>query len=665
MRYCFIALLFFISISGNAQTSDTVFYSVVGNGFVKGLQKAWTENNNEHHFIFQFNDRGRGDSIVETIISSGDGLIVSSLSSGVDYYKAPYRASFSVEGDSAVWFSNSLRKSRKNTGQFYFDNIAPGSVELLIRWLMKQPQHKGFILSDDSIRLDNPITKTISFNNQRRTLVLCPLYIGQNTKPVYFWLSPEGRFFGDVESWNSTIVRGYENWTDTLLAIQEETIAPLYTAEVNEYSSPLKKHFLLTHTKLFNSVTATVQNDMSVEIRDNKIVSIFPSATKSKLAVDTVINANGKFLMPGIWDMHSHYDKESGSWYIAGGVTHVRDMGNMPIITTWQKQIRANELLGPDISYLSGFIDKEDPLQGPVGKIVPSLDEALKAIDDFHKKGYNQIKLYSSIKPEWVKPMAARAHSYGMRVAGHVPAYMKAEQAINAGYNEVTHMNMIFLNFLGGDTLATNGIARLRVPPALGGTVNLDGDAVKNFIALMKKKSISLDPTINLYEGDMTEHAGDTSHMFKPIVDWLPETMKKNLPISSPFASKDQEVAYLASYKNFMKMLKMLYDNGILLVPGTDGGNAIALHRELELYNIAGIPAAQVLKIATYNAARDCGLENRYGQIRRGVEADLILVDGNPSEHISDIRKVQWVIKNGRMYSPKQLYASKGWNYYY
>lgn len=665
MRYRFITLLLFISSGLYAQT-DTAYYSMVGNGFSKGKQLTWKNAKNEHHYFFQWNDRGRGDSVVEEVITNDEGRIISSTTSGVDYYKSPYHASFSIVGDSAVWFNNSIRKSKKNNDQIYFQNTSPGTVELIIQWLMKRPAHKGFLLNDDSIRLAEPIIKAINYDKQTRKLLLCPIYYADEKKPQFYWLNTDGSFFGDIQGWNSTIAKGYESWTDTLFSIQEEAAAPLFTAEVNQYSSPLKKHWLITDIDLFNSATATVQKHMTVEIKDGKIASIFPSKLKyEKIAVDTVIEGKGKFLMPGLWDMHSHYGKDNGMWYLAGGVTHVRDMGNMPIITTWQKQIRRNQLMGPDISYLSGFIDKEDPLQGPVGKIVPTLDDALKTIEDFHRKGYDQIKIYSSIKPGWVKPMAERAHSYGMRVAGHIPAYMNAEQAINAGYDEVTHMNMVMLNFLGADTLATNGVARLRVPPLLAGTIDMNGDKVKNFIALMKKKSISVDPTISIFEGEMMEHAGDTSFAFKHIVDWLPETMKKNLPVSTPFGSEDQKEAYEASYKNFVKMLKMMYDNGIMIVAGTDGGNAITLHRELEVYNLAGIPAIQVLKIATYNAAKDCGLQNRYGQIKQGWEADLILIDGDPSTSIRDIRKIQWVIKNGRIYLPKQLYASKGWKYYY
>ena len=114
-----------------------------------------------------------------------------------------------------------------------------------------------------------------------------------------------------------------------------------------------------------------------------------------------------------------------------------------------------------------------------------------------------------------------------------------------------------------------------------------------------------------------------------------------------------------------MKMLKKLYDNHILIVSGTDGGEAFALAHELELYVQAGIPPLNALQTSTWNAAKDCNLQNQYGTIAEGRSADMILVDGNPGIHISDIRKVEWVIKNNRRFNPKELFASLGWSYYY
>ncbi|MBD0288584.1 MAG: amidohydrolase family protein, partial [Flavisolibacter sp.] len=129
--------------------------------------------------------------------------------------------------------------------------------------------------------------------------------------------------------------------------------------------------------------------------------------------------------------------------------------------------------------------------------------------------------------------------------------------------------------------------------------------------------------------------------------------------------TEGEKEVYRSSFQNMLKMMKLLNDKGIQLVAGTDGGQAIALHRELELYAEAGIPANEVLKIATYNAAKTCGLLDKYGDVKTGLLADLILIDGNPAQNISDIRRVEWVIKNNKLYNPKQLLAVRGWKYYH
>ena len=187
----------------------------------------------------------------------------------------------------------------------------------------------------------------------------------------------------------------------------------------------------------------------------------------------------------------------------------------------------------------------------------------------------------------------------------------------------------------------------------------------KDFLGLMRRKHIALDPTMNVWQGMFDEFKGDTSHFVKPVISWLPEEWLSNLTIQSPFGSEEQKPAYTSSFANMMKMLKQLYDNNILLVAGTDGGNANALHHELEIYVQAGIPARQVLKIATYNAALDCNLQSTYGAIKIGRQADVILIDGDPASNISDIRRVELVVKNNTIYQPKQLLSSQGWKYYH
>ena len=647
------------------QSVDTIFYSAVKGGTISGEQKSWQVGPNEYHYTYYFNDRGRGSNINAVVRTNDNGFITALNATGFDYYKNPYTENFKIEGDSAVWDVNGDRKAKKFANQCYTSTPAPAIDEITLRWLVKQPGKRADVLPEGFIYTKDPSIYSISLNAKTASLKLYAIYFDTIAQPIeYLWVSNDMHFFASVSAWMSILRKGYESWADTLFSLQERADKDFYTAQMKKFSSDVPAHVLIMHARLFESSTATVKNDMSVEIGGGKIIAVYPSAKDKTLPAGQVIDAKGKFLMPGLWDMHAHYSKDEGAWYLAGGVTHVRDMGNANIIFTYKQEIAANEMLGPDVSYISGFIDKQDYYQGPTGKIVASLDEAIKAVDEYHELGCGQIKLYSSIKPEWVAPIAAHAHSLGMRVAGHIPAFMTAEEAIKAGYDEITHINFVFLNFMG-DTIDTRGPTRFRVVGDRAGKIDLNSDDVKHFISLMKQKKISFDPTMNVFAGMFAEFKGDTSGSMKPVISWLPDRVKSDLSIQTPFGNDEQKPAYQLTFNNMQKMLKLLYDNGVLLVAGTDGGEAIALHHELEIYVQSGIPANEALKIATYNAALDCGLQDKYGQILPGRDADLILIDGDPAQNISDVRRVEWVIKNGKMYSPKQLLASQGWKYYY
>jgi len=661
---CICIWVIWFPFFAKGQPGDTAYYSAITKSKIIGGQKVWKSKPNEFHVSYYFNDRGRGDSTETTIRINEDGNITWLLTSGVDYYKNTYSEQFRLIGDSAIWEINTDRKSAKFSNQLYnLVSGGPAASALSFNWILKQAGKKTAILPEGYIHISDPISRSVSLYGKEQTLRLFSVYADPSPTPNYIWMTGDMQFFASISPWFTVIKKGFESWADSLFAIQEIASADYYGPELKNNSKPIPDHLLLTHANVFASAEAIVQKNMTIEVKEGKISAIYPDS-KSLPIGDSVIDCSGKFIMPGLWDMHGHYSKEEGVMYLAGGVTHIRDMGNDKILLTWKQQISANTLMGPDISYISGFIDKEDPFQGPTGAIIHSLDEGLKAIDNYHRLGYEQIKLYSAIKPDWVTPLAARAHSLGMRVCGHIPAFMTAEQAINDGYDEITHMNFIFLNFMG-DTIDTRTPRRFSKVGEEGGKLDLQSSEVKHFITLMKSRHISLDVTMNIWQGMFEEFNGDTVGSLRPVAAWVPESSIPNLTVKTQYGSNDQKQSFKSTFSNMLKMLKLLYDDGILLVAGTDGGEANALHHELELYVRAGIPPIKAIQIATYNAALDCGLQNVYGQILPGRIADLIIIDGNPSEHISDIRHIRTVIKNGRVYQPKQLLQSQGWKYYY
>ncbi len=646
-----------------AQTSDTIFYSVVKNNEIAGYQKIWMSGPHEFHSAYQFTDRGRGDSVMADITTNESGLVTNLETRGVDYYKKPFHESFRIVGDSSIIIVNGERESKLFKGEL-FESAEPTDIEPGTRFLLQHPNEKIPLVSGGTITMLSPLEKSVLFKGLSLKLLLCEFSINQNQPPNFVWLSEDRHFFASVSDWFSTIRAGYESLTDSLNILQLIQSKVYFSKQMKALADTLPSRLAIHDVRLFDSEHAVMREAMTVIIRDGMVVSVGSSSSTPIPEGFTVIDGGNKTLLPGLWDMHSHYQESEGLNYLAGGVTHVRDMGNGNRLPAVRDAIRQNELLGPDISYLSGFIDQAGPYQGPTGAIVHSLEEGMKAVDNYAQLGYQQIKLYSSIDPKWVAPLAARAHSLGMRVCGHIPAFMTAEQAVKDGYNEITHMNMVMLNFQG-DTIDTRTMRRFSSVGERGLKLDLNSDEVNSFIRLLQEKQISLDPTMNVFAGLFTVFPGDTDASLKPIVSWMPADQRENITAKTSFAPVNQQATYDSSFARMMQLLRKLYDSGVLIVAGTDGGDAFALEHELEIYVQSGISPLHALQCATFNSAKDCNLLKEYGTISTGKRADMILIDGNPADTISDIRRVEWVIKNTLEYHPKKLLESIGWSYYY
>ena len=178
----------------------------------------------------------------------------------------------------------------------------------------------------------------------------------------------------------------------------------------------------ITNTTVFDPESGLTALHQTVLIQKDRILDVGNAGGLAVPAGYTVIDGTGKFLMPGLWDMHTHFYMDEGPFMLAQGVTNIRDMGNDFELLHIRQLIDDDSILGPTLTYLSGFIDKAGPMAGPTGVLVNNLQEALQAVDTYKSKGYDQIKLYSSIEPGWVQPIAAKAHGLGMRVCGHIPS---------------------------------------------------------------------------------------------------------------------------------------------------------------------------------------------------------------------------------------------------
>ena len=184
------------------------------------------------------------------------------------------------------------------------------------------------------------------------------------------------------------------------------------------------KPLVFTHARLFDSETATSLSGQTVVITGNKITAVGEDGKVQVPAGAEVMDAGGKTLMPGLWDMHVHVQPNDGMLHIANGVTSVRDMANdtEELMKTRDRFDQGTEI-GPRV-IMAGFIDGRGPYQGPTKVFADNEEEARKDVDNYARLGYVQIKVYSSLKPELVPKIAEMAHGHGMRLSGHVPAGM-------------------------------------------------------------------------------------------------------------------------------------------------------------------------------------------------------------------------------------------------
>jgi imidazolonepropionase-like amidohydrolase len=661
MKLPVVFLASFLCTASHAQQGDTIRYSVVNGGKTVGRQTSF-KSVNDYYYHYEYNDRGRGPSINTHIKTNEKGMILLQDISGVDYFKNKVQEKFEVKNGKASWKNKFENETRVFNGQLYSSiNGTPGETELTYKILKTQPANKIAVLPSGNISFKKVKELAVTGNNNEQLMVQLVGFSGLGGPPFYSWYSSNGRYFGNVSDWSSIILQGYEKNIEPLLAIQKEFENSFYTNLAQTVTEKIPGGIAIKNVTVFNAAEGSTFNNATVLIKNDRIEKTGSALYTPIPAGYKIIDGTGKFLMPGLWEMHGHFFMGDGPLMIAQGVTNLRDMGNSDELWNVKKKVDKDSILGPEINVISGFIDKAGEMAGPTGAIINTLEEGLKAIETYKQKGCTQIKLYSSITPAWVKPLAAKAHSLGMRVCGHIPAFMTASQAIDAGYDEITHLNMIVLNFFG-DTVDSRNMSRFKLVGNKGYTIDNKSTAVKNFIQQLKDKNIVVDPTINIFESMFTDMPGKIAKAYQPVATWLPADTRRYAMAGAYIDADSLAPAYARSYSNMKQLLKLLYDNGITLLSGTDGG---MLQHELEIYSECGIPNYDVLRMATYFPAKVHGLLDNYGTVDAGKIANLILIDGDPKKNIKDIRKIFLTIKEGKLYYPKKIYAAYGWKYYY
>jgi imidazolonepropionase-like amidohydrolase len=247
----------------------------------------------------------------------------------------------------------------------------------------------------------------------------------------------------------------------------------------------------------------------------------------------------------------------------------------------------------------------------------------------YHDAGFQQIKIYSLVKPPVVEAICAEAHRLGMTVTGHVPNGMTIDQAAAAGMDHVAH-------------LAIRGEA--------------GSPEVTRTIAFLKERGTVIDPTQSWNE--LLGHAeGSPVDAFQPGIAKIPPPL--NRIFSNAGVAGIDAAGARSRLERGLRVVKALHDAGVPIVAGTDEGvPGHSVYREIELYVEAGFTPLEALQAATIVPARAMKLDAELGTIEKGKRADLAILDANPLDAIRNVRTVRWTISDGRMYESAALWKS-------
>jgi imidazolonepropionase-like amidohydrolase len=384
--------------------------------------------------------------------------------------------------------------------------------------------------------------------------------------------------------------------------------------------------FALTNGRLIDATGAAAIERAVVVVRNGRIEASGPADVTPVPRGVPVVDVSGKTILPGLWDMHAHVGlAEWGPVYLASGVTTARDMGGeFDVATALRDAWRDGTAIGPRL-LLAGLVDGPGPAS--FGHVTAAnAGEGRAIVQRYKSAGFQQMKLYTLLDRPTVAAIIEAAHAANMTVTGHVPTGLTMREVVEMGMDHIAH---------------------LTVRDAPG------SDALGDTIAFLKQHGTVIDPTVSWNE--LLGRSPQTPiASFQPGIGRAAPALRRLIEGANGGAVTPEQARDRLTRS--LQIVKALHDAGVPIVAGTDKGvPGVSVAREIELYVQAGLTPMDAIRAATAVPARVMGLANDSGTIAPGLRADLIVVDGNPLERISDIRNVRLVSTGGKLYETARL----------
>jgi imidazolonepropionase-like amidohydrolase len=535
-------------------------------------------------------------------------------------------------------------------GENFFDiqGYAPVSVQMmLVRYWRSHGSPKTLkTLPRGEVQIQDQGTETFTFGKrqvQLHKLSVRGLIWGMES----LWMDEQDHLVAlvsvDAEMDHfEAVADGYEDGLATFVAgAARDGMANLAKVAAGFAAQPASVTAIVGGRLIDGTGKPAVENAVVI-LQNGKIAAAGPASGTSVPQGAQIVDAHGKSVLPGLWEMHAHFEQvEWGPIYLATGVTTARDVGNeREFIVAARDAIAAGQGLGPRL-VMAGVVDGTGPFALGVIR-VDTPEQAREQVQKYKAAGFQQIKIYSSVKPDILKVVTAEAHRLGMTVTGHIPFGMNAIQGIEDGMDQINHVEYL---------------TPLMVDPK-SKAIDADAPNVKKVIKLLLEHHIVVDDTLALME--VILHPLDHPIFgFEPGILRVAPELKEGLETMGAQPVKAEQSA--AMFRAMEMTVRLLHQAGVPIVAGTDQAvPGFSLDREIELYVQAGFTPMEAIQAATLVPAKAMGMEKDSGTIEAGKRADVILVDGNPLENISDIRKVSAVFAAGKMYQPAALWQSVG-----
>jgi len=467
-----------------------------------------------------------------------------------------------------------------------------------------------------------------------------------------------------------------------MIAMKKLLLLPLLLllalpARPSPQSPPTSRPFAFTHVTVIDMTGAPPSLDMTVVITGDRITEIGKSAAVHAPEGAQVIDASGKFMIPGLWDMHVHwYHKNYLPLFVANGVTGIRIMWGAPLHQQWRKEIEQGALVGPRMAIASAIVDGPKPIW-PGSIAVGNDAEGRQAVIRSKAEGADFIKVYSRLPREAYFAIADEAKKQGIPFAGHVPGPVSVTEASDAGQKSIEHFTSVleacstreeelrkagqdaWSNLPAGQAFPSRATLRPVTRQMLD---TFSPEKANALFARLARNHTWQCPTLTVLRN--MAFIKDPAINKDPRVKYMPPEIVSGWDPAGDFRLSDrteEDYALARSvYKKLTELVVPMRRAGVEFLAGTDVLNpyclpGFSLHDELTLLVAAGLSPLEALQAATLNPARYLGKEKDLGTIEKGKIADLVLLEANPLEDIGNTRKIDAVVTGGTLFPKAAL----------